>query len=325
MAPPFAQKPSRISQLKADASRARTSKADIARDLDIARGRREFFSNRPDVSDDRALRRITQADEGQRFKNLYTKPVQGSSNLLQMTADAPRNLAAERERLARQYGPTLSEIGSDVRFGLTNLAQGFKEKGAPIIQLLRGLYQKGKDFFTVPSGIETVVPQARGDLFEGMPTDSFVGPTFDSQQINNQSLDALPSTLSNEEFDEIYDFLPKRTMLDNLPFKAKPNNINNQTNFENSLVNARADNVGINLLGELQNLQNLAQQYNLNKIQFDPFNPNRIGYKDQFMFNNTPVNYNVGIGDKGIEGGLSFVFKNGGSVDKYNGLGYKLR
>ena len=43
------------------------------------------------------------------------------------------------------------------------------------------------------------------------------------------------------------------------------------------------------------------------------------------MFNNTPVNYNVGIGNQGIEGQLSFAFKNGGSVDKYAGLGYKLK
>ena len=48
MAPPFAQKTSKIAQMKADASRAKTSKADIARDLDIARGRKEFFSDRPD-------------------------------------------------------------------------------------------------------------------------------------------------------------------------------------------------------------------------------------------------------------------------------------
>ena len=281
--------------------------------------RNTLFDGRQDVSNERLDKRRLQQKAEDRFIRTKMKPVEGLEGALQLNTPGGKTLAERRMELARQYGPTLSEIGSDVRFGLTNLAQGFKEKGAPIIQLLRGLYQKGKDFFTVPSGIETVVPQARGDLFEGMPT------TFDNQQINIQSLDALPSTLSNEEFDEIYDFLPKRTVLDNLPFRAKPNNINNQTNFENSLVNARADNVGINLLGELQNLQNLAQQYNLNKIQFDPFNPNRIGYKDQFMFNNTPVNYNVGIGDKGIEGGLSFVFKNGGSVDKYNGLGYKLR
>ena len=144
MEPPFSQKTSKIAQMKADASRAKTSKADIARDLDIARGRKEFFSNRPDVSDDRALRRMTQADELQRFKNLYTKPVQGSSNLLQMTADAPRTLAEEEMRLANLYGPTFAEIGSDIGFGLGSIAKGVGDR---IQSGSFGLFGLAKDLF----------------------------------------------------------------------------------------------------------------------------------------------------------------------------------
>ena len=45
----------------------------ISRELDIARARKEFFPGRDDVSDERAFRRMQQADELQRFKNLYTK------------------------------------------------------------------------------------------------------------------------------------------------------------------------------------------------------------------------------------------------------------
>ena len=122
MAPPFAQKATKAQQQQIKASQDRTSKADIARDLDIARGRKEFFSNRPDVSDDRALRRMTQADELQRFKNLNTKPVKGSSNLLQSTdlkfdtdSSSPtfgqyvRTTIADKEmELANKYGPTRS-------------------------------------------------------------------------------------------------------------------------------------------------------------------------------------------------------------------------
>jgi len=148
MAPPFAQKPSKFSQMSAAASRARTSKADIARDLDIARGRKEFFSNRPDVSDDRALRRMKQADETQRFKNLYTKPVAGSSNLLQMTADAPRSLAQERMRLANMYGPTFKEIGSDIAAGIGSMARGIAEKGTPLMQLGKGVLGGIQNFFS---------------------------------------------------------------------------------------------------------------------------------------------------------------------------------
>jgi len=101
----------------------------IERELDTARGRREFFSNRPDVSDDRALRRMKQADELQRFKNLYTKPVYTDSGsvvkgLTQMKQGAPRSLAEESMRLANQYGPTFREIGSDIGYGIRSIGAG---------------------------------------------------------------------------------------------------------------------------------------------------------------------------------------------------------
>ena len=62
MAPPFAQNTSKTGQMKAAASRARTSKADIARDLDREITRKTFFDGRQDVSDDRLDRRKKQAD-----------------------------------------------------------------------------------------------------------------------------------------------------------------------------------------------------------------------------------------------------------------------
>ena len=151
MAPPFFQKSSTASPFSSGqtgARRASVTKADISRDLDIARGRKEFFSNRPDVSDDRALRRMKQADETQRFKNLYTKPVAGSSNLLQMTADAPRSLAQERMRLANQYGPTFKEIGSDIAAGIGSMARGIAERGTPLMQLGKGVLGGIQNFFS---------------------------------------------------------------------------------------------------------------------------------------------------------------------------------
>ena len=75
MAPPFAQKTSRFSQMRADASRARTTKADIARDLDREITRKTYFDNRPDISDDRLDRRRKQAEGIASFKEKFTKPV----------------------------------------------------------------------------------------------------------------------------------------------------------------------------------------------------------------------------------------------------------
>jgi len=117
----------------------------ISRELDIARARSEFFPGRDDVSDERAFKRMQQADELQRFKNLYTKPVKGSSNLLQMKDSALRfdtdsssptfgqyvrtTVADKAGELANKYGPTLGEIAGDftraVGDTLGSVAEGF--------------------------------------------------------------------------------------------------------------------------------------------------------------------------------------------------------
>jgi len=314
--------------------------------------RQKFFDNRPDVSEDRIFKRTAQDTGIDQFKKSLIdqdrvlkdskgnivfnentgEPVYlGSTPVFDNDPSSPTfgqyvstTVADKSRQLANRYGPTMGEIFGDIGYGLGSIAKGFAEKGSPVMQLLKGLYQKGKNYFIGPSGIESKVPvdmySSGADAMGG----AFVGPTFDDQKINTQRLDSLPSSLSNEEFDKAYPFLPERTV-------ESGNPLFNQQNFEPFKVSnmdmsgVMASNVGQNIIGNLQNLQNLANQYNLNKIQFDPFNPNRIGYKDQFMFNNTPVNYNLSVGDQGLQGGIQFAFKKGGSVDKHGGLGYKLK
>jgi hypothetical protein len=164
MAPPFTQKATKAQEQQIKASQARTSKDAIEKALDTARGRKEFFSNRPNVSDDRALRRMKQADETQRFKNLYTKPVnivdsEGNvtgvvSGLTQATADAPRSLTEERQRLANLYGPTPSEVFGDIGYGLGQLGKAY---GIPIVSsIMRGVN-------AVKSGVEAAWDAVRGE------------------------------------------------------------------------------------------------------------------------------------------------------------------
>ncbi len=121
----------------------------ISRELDIARGRKEFFSDRPDVSDDRALRRIKQADELQRFKNLQTTPVLDSSGnvvkgLTQARTPGGKTLAQKEQELAFKYGPTFREIASDIGYGLGSIAKGVAEKGVGVTAIVGAV----RDYFS---------------------------------------------------------------------------------------------------------------------------------------------------------------------------------
>ena len=219
--------------------------------------RDKFFSGRDatQVSDDRAFRRLTQDRAEQNFKDRFTKPVSGSSNLLQMTPDAPRTLAQERMRLANLYGPTFKEIGSDIGFGLGRIAQDLQERGTPLFRLLGGL----KNTFFPPKPTVTYGGNTTMEVIdESLP---FVPPTFNDQKININRLDSVfpPSEMDDETFNnEVLRYLYPEISF--APFRIQ----------------------NMNLTGD-----GLPQLYaNLN--------PNRM-------------------------------FKKGGPVDKYSGLGYKLR
>tara|TARA_R100000388_G_scaffold21809_4_gene16678 strand:- start:1049 stop:2482 length:1434 start_codon:yes stop_codon:yes gene_type:complete len=139
--------------MRADASRARTTKADIARDLDREITRKTYFDNRPDISDDRLDRRRKQAEGIASFKEKFTKPVNivdsegnvtGVVKGLTQAKDATvfdtdsssptfgqyvtTTVADERMRLANKYGPTFSEIMSDVTYAGGKILGAMGEK-----------------------------------------------------------------------------------------------------------------------------------------------------------------------------------------------------
>jgi hypothetical protein len=302
--------------------------------------RQDFFKGREDVSPNRLDRRQIQSDLYEKFKQEQMKPVLTTSGkptgAFQSIVPGGPTLTDRAQELAFKYGPTFKEIGSDIGYGLGSIGKGignFIGKGGVIGSVLSGLYDKFKS--GTQQGIETVgglYDNLRKTLGGGEPPVASYGGSSDirvTEQpmfpynfetvIKPKPQPLQPSDMSQEQFMESY------------PELYSENPLFKQQNFQPIRVSDMdmsgvvASNAGQNIIGNLQNLQNLAQQYNLNKIQFDPFNPNRIGYKDQFMYNNTPVNYNIGIGNQGVEAGLNFAFKKGGSVDKYAGLGYKLK
>jgi len=89
--------------------------------------RAQYFDNRSDITADRLDRRIKQAEGIEAFKRDFTKPVNivdpvtgkvtGTvTGLTQATTPGGPTVADERIRLANKYGPTFSEIMSDVTY-----------------------------------------------------------------------------------------------------------------------------------------------------------------------------------------------------------------
>ena len=299
--------------------------------------RQKFFKGR-DVPEERLRKRIKQDTLERLFKDRFTKPVNvvdpvtGEvtgvvSGLTQATADAPRSLTEERQRLANIYGPTLSEVAGDIGYGLGQLVDAY---GIPFVSTAQRIGGGLKDlydyFFTKP----TVTTGGSSDITvtEG-PT--FVPPTFDNRKIEVQQLPALlpPSQQGDATFRNDYPFLYD-SRLDNLPFKAVPNNINDQINFQKALANARVENTGLGL-NSLKAAYDFARNPTLN-TQYGDFsldnvftgNP-QMNYGNTVMINGVPVDLSASIGQGGISGGLSFAFNKGGSVNKHSGLGYMLK
>ena len=123
--------------------------------VNIQRGK--FFDGRK-VPEERVFRRTAQDTLERQFKDRFTKPVGGSkSNLLQMTADAPRSLAAERMRLANIYGPTPSEVFGDMVYAGGQVFKNLAEKGTPLMNAAKALGSGVQNFFT--NTLPSMVPE----------------------------------------------------------------------------------------------------------------------------------------------------------------------
>jgi hypothetical protein len=124
------------------------SRADIGRELDREITRREYFDSRKDVSDDRLDRRLKQAQELEKFKREETKPVYTTSGsvvkgVVQRRTPASMDLADKQMQLANKYGPTLSEIGGDISYGIGQFGSALGERLASgsigILGVIKGI------------------------------------------------------------------------------------------------------------------------------------------------------------------------------------------
>ena len=316
--------------------------------------RQDFFKGRQDVSNNRLDRRQIQKDLYENFKNTLDK-AEGTTNLYQASEPIFDNnpssptfgqyvrttLADKAMQLANKYGPTPREILGDMGYGLGSIAKGFAETGGPMISLFRGIGNKFKggvkdaydSLRNAFKGESQFTSQAPGGLYNNQPIEAFISPTFDDRKIQTESLppilinEKLPSEMSNEQFRNTYPFLYDSRM-ENLPFKAVPNNVTDQTNFQKALANARVENTGVGL-DSLKAAYEFARNPNLNTkygnfslddlLTGEPtlgYETDLFGGKLGLSANPLQDQYNVNY---------SLAFNKGGSVNKHSGLGYMLK
>jgi hypothetical protein len=116
--------------------------------------RQQFFKGRPDVSDDRLVRRQTQADELRAFKQGLTI-APGTTNLYQeqapvfnpMTGRYERTTLADKaQELAFKYGPTPREVAGDIGYGIRSIGSALGQKVAAgefgFMGLAKSLYEQ---------------------------------------------------------------------------------------------------------------------------------------------------------------------------------------
>jgi len=108
--------------------------------------RQDFFKGREDISPDRLDRRQIQKDLYEKFKKEQMSIVPGTTNLYQSKTPGGPTLSDEANRLARMYGPTMKEIGSDIGYGIKSIGSALGQKiGAGefgVMGIAKALYEK---------------------------------------------------------------------------------------------------------------------------------------------------------------------------------------
>jgi hypothetical protein len=137
--------------------------------------RQQFFKGNKNISGNRLDRRQIQSDLYEKFKQEQMKPVLTTSGkptgAYQSVTPGGPTLADAAMQLANKYGPTPSEIFSDIGYGLGSIAKGFAEKGTPLMQLFKGIGQEVKNAWDKVRGEPTSVegnafPQPGSDTKE---------------------------------------------------------------------------------------------------------------------------------------------------------------
>jgi hypothetical protein len=239
--------------------------------------RDKFFKGNENISDDRLDRRRQQDLSEQRFIRTRMKPVGNTKGtLLQKRDPEGIDLAEFRRRNAMQYGPTLSEIGSDIGYGLSSIAKGFAEKGTPMIQLFKGLSDKFK------GGVESAWDAVRGEptTVEGT---NFPQPGSDTKDLFSSIDTGIAQVDPNNLLVQIA--------------KANEGRFDDTPTFQDQLASATVENLNVPKIGDV--VQTIGDYYNAYQegvnvntpIGTVNLNPAREGIFLQNKLNNLPISY----------------------------------
>ena len=260
-----------------------------------------------------------------------------------------RSVSDVAQNLAYRFGPTPGEIFGDIGYGLGNIARGFGDfigRGGVIGSVLSDLYGRVKG--GAQQGIETV-----GDLydnlrsaFSGQPTVTYGGgSTMVTTSDGQPRVDLTPTSITTET-------LPSMDLSRNVGDESDPsifgitntgvplpflrstadlpyNNISsfNPDTYQPGYLPEGYSNLGVSpIVPEYstpvpQGIQDLTPglsnaEYFLRSELRDNTPPNQRFEANYTLPGDHPVN---------LANRIMFYPKNGGSVDKYAGLGYKLK
>ena len=349
----------RKSTFSSPAAMAQAQRAADAQSMKALQDRREqtrqdFFKGRPDISDNRLDRRQIQKDLMDQFRDTQMRDVIGATGLKQSVVPGGKTMADRSMELARMYGPTLREIGSDIGYGLGNLARGFGDfigKGGVIGNVISDVYNRFKG--GAQQGIETVK-----DLYDNLRTTLSDQPTVTTggsssmiTTINEQPrVDLTPTELSMYN-----DMSPSEMGV----FNRK---INEGSTPREALAYVRKVNSGY-YLGNYPELMQMDYPFLPSVLKTSSNVPTTAELPSDFQMKQKPLIPDqfrnigdesdpsiFGITNTGVPlpflrstvdlpynnissfnpdtyqpGYLPEGFSSGGSVDKYAGLGYKLK
>lgn len=244
--------------------------------------RKEFFKGREDVSPNRLDRRQIQADLYEQFKSDPTKTKKVAGNLYQAAQPGGMTLAQYNEELAKRYGPTLSEIGGDIRYGLGNILQGFAEKGSPIISLFRGLGEKFK------SGVEKAWDVVRGEPQAQVTGTQFPQPSSDMKNyFSSMGIDTGVPQVANED---MLVQIAKQNQYEKIPFNELIEGATAE-NIPQKIIDTAADIT----LNPIVSVDSPMGEIRVNRLTGDIVTGGGLGDLG-YMLRGNPLSNNYGIG-----------------------------